>query len=81
MIYNSGPGKWACRNCTTLPSSTNDGILHSTVHYKWYNKKNGNVSAARVNMVRNRCLSPDDGRSVVMRGVSGVPSDRKAVNF
>ena len=75
-IYNSGPGKWACRDCSFVKTNTQLFHVKDTVFYKWYPK--GNVSKSRVEMVRSRAICPDDQRSVVMRNHAGKITDRKA---
>ena len=50
----------------------------STVNYKDYKKNGGNVSLARVNAIKNRCLAPDGNGEVVQRGRDGRPTDKRA---
>ena len=69
---------WICDHCNGF-EVVNAPLMVGTEYYKWYPK--GNVSRARINMVKSRCISPDDGRTVVMRNHAGRITDRRGYNF
>ena len=72
-------GKWFCKDCIPYESSGSFMVV-PTVNFKWYDKNGGNVSARRVEMVKNRCLAPDGNGEVVMKQ-NGRVTDKRAYNY
>jgi hypothetical protein len=71
--------KYVCETCE--PPAIFNFLPVGTVNYKYYYKKNGNVSANRVKEFKSRCIHPEGKGEVVMRKKDGTPSDKKAVNY
>lgn len=52
-----------------------------TVNLRLYDKNGGNVSRARINMIKSRCLSPHGNGEIVMKNKFGKITDKQAVNY
>lgn len=52
-----------------------------TINLRFYYKNRGNVSLARINEIKSRCLHPDGNGEVVTKNKFGKITDRIAVNY
>ena len=77
-----GGGLWVCGGCIPERAATVQmfGFV-PTVHYEKYLKNGGNVSVARVAMIKSRKLCPDGNGEVVMKSRTGKITDRRATNY
>lgn len=81
-ITNVGRGQWRCGFCPADSWPQREGrtsapMAVDTVYYKGY----GNVSKARVEMMKRRVICPDGKGEVVMRDRNGKITDKRAYNY
>ena len=82
-VYNVAPDKWECGFCRNQHcyDSDNSFAVISTMNFKNYYSKGGNVSTKRIEMIKSRYISPEDGRTVLMKDSLGRKTDKKAYNY
>ena len=79
---------WACKDCQSRIEFTQSAEKKSDVfavipteNFKYYYKNGGNVSRARIEMIKSRRICPDGNGEVVTVNKFGKYTDRKAVNY
>ena len=71
--------KYVCDTCE--PKPVFNFLVSDTINYKYYPKNGGNVSKARVEMMKSRYIVPDGNGEVAMKNDLGKRTDRKAYNY
>lgn len=66
--------------CTTCEPPRMNILFTKTINLKNYKKNGGNVSEARIKMIKNRKICPDGNGEVVMMD-RGKITDRPAYNY
>ena len=75
-------GAWICLDCLLVRIDSNRAFLFvATENFKNYYKNGGNVSRARINMIKSRCMHPDGNGEVVIKSRSGKPTNRRANEY
>lgn len=77
FLHGNSPDPKLCNVCD--PPKINFRV-QETVNFKNYKKNGGNVSAARIKMVKSRKVCPDGNGEVVMID-RGRITDRPAYNY
>ena len=75
-----GDGKYACRHCVRVPAHDNF-LISKIVTFHDSEGKPIKATEARINMIKRRYLSPEDGVTVLERDGLGRKRDRKAVVY
>ena len=83
-LRSIGNFKWVCLVCVSKYQVKKENTFHfaEMVNFKEYRKNGGNVSKARINMMKNRKLCREDMRTVIMLNpITGKQTDRRAYNY
>lgn len=72
-------------SCDACPDGTYKNTLNfitvDTVNFKHYKVNGGNVSKARVDMIKNRTIHPDGNGEVVLKSKTGKITNRLAGDY
>lgn len=71
--------KYVCDDCE--PKAIFNFLPVSTVNLRLYQRNKGNVSKARIDMIKSRCLHPDGSGEVVLKTKTGKITDRLASDY
>ena len=76
--------KWVCKDCICQFEASRPKLnvpwFKETLNFKHYHNHNGNVSKARIDMIKSRRLCPDGNGEVVITR-NGRVTDRNAENY
>lgn len=78
---------WVCLSCVPLlkPPEWNSKkhvfAVIPTVNFRYYYKNKGNMSAARIKMMKSRYIVPDGNGEVAMKDSLGRKTDKSSYNY
>ena len=80
-LTSIGNLRFACSDCVPRETSGKGFLISKMVYFKDGEGRPIKISEGRLNMIKSRYRSPEDGNTVLMKDRFGRRTDRRAMNY